>query len=69
MHFAGDIVIGVVAIAAPFVLGFSDDTAATIFFVILGVGELGAALGTAWRDADGRIHAADRPTRSVPLSG
>jgi uncharacterized membrane protein HdeD (DUF308 family) len=67
MHFALDVLIGIVSIAAPFVLGFSDDTAATVFFVVLGVGELGAAFGTAWdpQDAPG---GRPRPARHEPLS-
>jgi SPW repeat len=69
MHFAGDLAIGVIAIAAPFVLGFSDDTAATVVFVVLGIGEVGAALGTAWRAEDGRVHTAAGPTGTAPLSG
>jgi cyanate permease len=47
-HFMADVGVGVVAIAAPFVLGFSDDRTATIFLVVMGVLELGAAFGTAW---------------------
>jgi hypothetical protein len=69
MHFAGDLAVGVVSVAAPFVLGFSDDTAATIFFVLLGVGELGAALGTDWRARERRMSAAAQPTRSAPPAG
>jgi hypothetical protein len=69
MHFAGDVAIGVIAIAAPFVLGFSDETAPTVVFVVLGIGELGAALGTAWRAEDGRVHTAAEPSRTAPLSG
>jgi len=49
MHFAGDVLIGIVALAAPFVFGFSDETAPTVFFLVMGAGELGAAFGTAWR--------------------
>lgn len=48
MHFMADVLVGIVAIAAPFVLGFSDETAPTVFFVVMGVGELLAAFGTAW---------------------
>jgi len=48
MHFMGDVLLGVVAIAAPFVLGFSDETEALILFPVMGLGELAAAFGTAW---------------------
>jgi hypothetical protein len=68
MHFAGDLLIGIVSIAAPFVLGFSDETAATAFFVVMGVGELAAALGTAWRPTDEQPGQRPRPARSEPLS-
>ena len=68
MHFAGDLLIGIVSIAAPFVLGFSDETAATVFFVAMGVGELAAALGTAWRPTDEQPGQRPRPARSEPLS-
>jgi len=44
----GDVLLGVVAIAAPFVLGFSDETEALILFPVMGLGELAAAFGTAW---------------------
>jgi predicted acyltransferase len=47
-HFAIDVGMGIVAIAAPFVLGFSDVSDATTFFVVMGVLELGAAFGTDW---------------------
>jgi hypothetical protein len=69
MHFAGDVLIGIVCIAAPFVLGFSDETAPTVWFIVLGIGELGAAFGTAWQPADERAGARPRPARSEPLSG
>src|SRR3954464_13717154 len=43
MHFMTDVLIGIVCIVAPFVLGFSDETEALVFFLVLGVGELGPA--------------------------
>jgi hypothetical protein len=48
-HFMADVGVGVIAIVAPFVLGFSDESAPTVFLIVMGVLELGAALGTAWR--------------------
>jgi hypothetical protein len=63
-HFLADLALGIVAIASPFVLGFSGDAEATVFLIVMGVGELGAALGTDWasdeaaerRDARPRVH-------------
>ncbi len=69
VHFMTDVLIGIVCIAAPFVLGFSDETAPLIFLLVMGVGELGAAFGTAWASGDERAGARPRPGRSEPLSG
>jgi hypothetical protein len=54
VHFMTDVLLGVVALLAPFVLGFSDETEALVFFLVMGVGELAAAFGTAWEPADER---------------
>jgi hypothetical protein len=64
----GDVLLGVVSIGAPFVLGFGDETAATISFVVMGVGELGTAFGTAWEAGDDIAGARPRPARHEPLS-
>jgi uncharacterized membrane protein HdeD (DUF308 family) len=69
VHFMTDVLIGIVSIAAPFVLGFSDETAPLVFFLVMGVAELGAAFGTAWAPGDERAGARPRPARSEPLSG
>jgi hypothetical protein len=69
VHFMTDVLIGIVCIAAPFALGFSDETAPLIFFLVMGLGELGAAFGTAWAPGDVRAGARPRPGRSEPLSG
>jgi hypothetical protein len=69
MHFMGDVLIGLVSIAAPFVLGFSDETAPTVFFLVMGVGELAAAFGTDWYPSDERGGAPPRPGRAESLSG
>jgi hypothetical protein len=45
MHFMTDVLIGSICIAWQFALGFSDETAPLIFFLVMGAGELGAALG------------------------
>jgi hypothetical protein len=49
LHFMTDVLIGIVCLAAPFVLGFSDETAPLVFFLVMGAGELGAAFGGAGR--------------------
>jgi hypothetical protein len=67
-HLMTDVLIGIVSLAAPFVLGFSDETAPTVFFLVMGVGELAAALGTAWDPGDERRGARPRAARSEPLS-
>jgi VIT1/CCC1 family predicted Fe2+/Mn2+ transporter len=68
MHFMGDVLLGVVSIVAPVALGFGDETAATISFVVMGVGELGTAFGTAWEAGDDIAGARPRPARHEPLS-
>jgi hypothetical protein len=63
-HRMMDMVVAVVAIASPFVLGFSDYGAATRFLIIMGVLELGATLMTRWDENDEfavRRHAGSRP--------
>jgi hypothetical protein len=69
VHFMTDVLLGVLAIAAPFVFGFSDETAATVFFLVMGAGELAAAFGTAWDPADDDAGARPRPGRYEPHSG
>jgi len=69
VHFMTDVLIGVVVVVAPFVFGFSDETAALVFFLIMCVGELAAAFGTAWAPGDERAGAPPRPGRTEPLSG
>src|SRR3954463_15838473 len=69
VHFMTDVLIGIVSIAAPFVLGFSDETAALVFFLVMGVGELGAAFMTAGERGDYKAGARPRRSRSEPLSG
>src|SRR4051794_41121288 len=69
MHFAGDVLIGALSLAAPFLFGFSDETAALVFFLAMGAGELAAALGTAWRPETDRADGRTRTARSQPLSG
>src|SRR3954466_9859458 len=69
VHFMTDVLIGIVCLAAPFVLGFSDETAALVFFLVMGVGELGAAFMPPGEPGDYKAGAQARPGRSEPLSG
>src|SRR5829696_10470689 len=52
VHFVWDLALGAILIAAPFVLGDSDNGAATRFLVIVGVLELLTALGTNWDERE-----------------
>jgi hypothetical protein len=51
-HRTMDLLVAVLAIVSPFVLGFSDNGAATRFLIIMGVLEAGAALMTRWDARD-----------------
>src|SRR3954468_21710833 len=51
-HFRMDLLVGVVLIVAPFVLGDSDNGAATRFLVIAGVLELLTAVSTNWDERE-----------------
>src|SRR4051812_18963985 len=69
VHFMTDVLIGIVCVAAPFVLGFSDETAPLVFFLVMGVGEIGAAFMTAWEPAGYEAGAQPRRGRSEPFAG
>jgi hypothetical protein len=45
-HVALDYVLAIVLIALPFLAGFSDETAPTAFFIVLGVAHLLVTIGT-----------------------
>ena len=60
-HFRMDLVLGAVLLVAPFVLGDADRGDATRFLVIMGLLELGTALGTDWDPADEVGHAPGTP--------
>ena len=45
---------GLFLIVAPFVLGFSDETAARNFYMVLGVGLLLLTIGTRFREPSQR---------------
>jgi hypothetical protein len=46
LHGVADIAATIVLIIGPFVLGFTDDTVATVLYVVIGAGGLGATLLT-----------------------
>ena len=48
-HIAFDFVLGAFFVAAPFLFGFSDESAPTAFFIVLGVFGLLLTLATRWR--------------------
>ncbi len=50
-HVALDYVLAVVLIALPFLAGFSDETAPTVFFIVLGVAHMLVTIGTRFRSA------------------
>jgi hypothetical protein len=63
-HRMMDMLIAVAAIVSPFVLGFSENGAATRFLIIMGVLELGATLMTRWDKRDDfAVDAAGRSSR------
>jgi hypothetical protein len=70
MHMMTDLLIALILIVAPFVLGFSDEGAATRFTIIAGVLEAVAALSTRWdpREAE-PASAVDRHSGSATPTG
>ena len=50
-HVALDYVLVVILIAVPFLAGFSDETAPTAFFIVIGVAHLLITIGTRFRPA------------------
>jgi hypothetical protein len=52
-HMAIDLVVSALLIASPFLFGYSDQTAPTAFFLVMGVVTLLATLATRWRAAPG----------------
>ena len=47
-HMALDFGLGIFLVAAPFLFGFSDESPALVFFLVLGIALLLSALGTRW---------------------
>ena len=50
-HLTLDYVLAVALIAMPFIAGFSDETAPTVFFIALGVAHLLITIGTRFKPA------------------
>ena len=46
VHMVLDLVIAVIWIASPFLFGFTEDSAATAFFIVLGIAGLLITIGT-----------------------
>ena len=49
MHVLLDYALAAILVAAPFLFGFSDETAPTAFFIVLGVAHLLITIGTRFR--------------------
>jgi hypothetical protein len=62
-HRTMDLLVALVAIVSPFVLGFSDNGAATRFLIIMGALEAGTALMTRWDPRDEFVVDTPRTTR------
>lgn len=60
LHALLDLGMGALLIASPFLFSFSDEGAPTAFFIVFGLLEILATLGTAWRPG---VHA---PARRRP---
>jgi hypothetical protein len=66
MHFYWDLLLGVILIAAPFVLGDSDRGDATRLLVIVGALELLTALATDWDAREEVLPAGHHGPRATP---
>jgi hypothetical protein len=62
-HMVIDLALAALVIASPFLFGFSDHTAPTAFFLVMGVLHLLAVLGTRWVPATGPDGGDARPRR------
>lgn len=67
VHRILDLGLGVLLILSPFVLGFSDESTPTIFLIVIGLGEIVAALATNWHPEDDLAADRHRPGRAEPL--
>jgi len=62
-HLALDLALAALLVASPFIFGFSDETAPTAFFIVLGIVHLLLTLGTRFVPQE---PAAVRPAASAP---
>ena len=62
-HVVLDYALALVLIAIPFIAGFSDETAPTVFFIYIGVLHLLVTIGTRFRPVDRRDDSAGRRRR------
>ena len=53
MHVLLDYTLAGVLVASPFLFGFTDESAPTAFFIVLGVAHLLITIGTRFRDQGG----------------
>lgn len=51
IHVAVDYVVAVLLIASPFIFGYSNETAPTVFFIALGLAHLLITIGTRFRSS------------------
>ncbi len=58
VHALLDLGLGAFLLASPFIFAFSDVSGPTAFFIVLGIVEILATIGTAWR---GEVAAPARP--------
>src|SRR3954454_14739391 len=71
LHGYADVTVTVALIVLPFIVGFSDHTTALVFYLVVGVGGLGATLATRFEPgvpAGGRSDAADGCVAEAPAS-
>jgi hypothetical protein len=52
IHFLVDLILAAVLIAAPFLFGFSDESAPTALFIVVGIGGLLLTIGTKFLPVD-----------------
>ena len=62
-HMVLDFVLAGLLIASPFVFGFSDETAPTALFIVLGIAHLLITIGTRFEDASAEAPTAPGPAR------
>jgi hypothetical protein len=69
VHLTIDLIVGALLVASPFLFGFSDNTAPTAFFLVMGVGDLLVALATRWTAADDATASGSRARSGGRRSG